>query len=245
MKGTTPLGARNEREAAAWVRDMFARVAHRYDLANHLLSFNIDRLWRARTARRVGRILERPEARVLDICCGTGDLVLALAKGGPATRPTFGSDFCHAMLTAAHEKIERRRVCAPLFEADALRLPLRDASLDLITAAFGFRNLANYGAGLEEMRRVLRPGGMAAVLEFSRPPNPAFAALYDFYSRRILPWIGGALSGSPDAYRYLPESVRKFPSAPELADDMRRVGFQSVSYELLTGGIVALHLAER
>ena len=94
MKGTTPLGARNEREAAAWVRDMFARVAHRYDLANHLLSFNIDRLWRARTARRVGRILERPEARVLDICCGTGDLVLALAKGGPATRPTFGSDFC-------------------------------------------------------------------------------------------------------------------------------------------------------
>jgi demethylmenaquinone methyltransferase/2-methoxy-6-polyprenyl-1,4-benzoquinol methylase len=245
MKGTTPPGARNEREAAAWVRDMFARVAHRYDLANHLLSFNIDRLWRARTARRVGRILERPEARVLDICCGTGDLVLALAKGGPATRPTFGSDFCHAMLTAAHEKIERRRVRAPLFEADALRLPLRDASLDLITAAFGFRNLANYGAGLEEMRRVLRPGGMAAVLEFSRPPNPAFAALYDFYSRRILPWIGGALSGSPDAYRYLPESVRKFPSAPQLADDMRRVGFQSVSYELLTGGIVALHLAER
>ena len=245
MKGTTPPGARNEREAAAWVRDMFARVAHRYDLANHLLSLNIDRLWRARTARRVGRILERPEARVLDICCGTGDLVLALAKGGPATRPTFGSDFCHAMLTAAHEKIERRRVRAPLFEADALRLPLRDASLDLITAAFGFRNLANYGAGLEEMRRVLRPGGMAAVLEFSRPPNPAFAALYDFYSRRILPWIGGALSGSPDAYRYLPESVRKFPSAPQLADDMRRAGFQSVSYELLTGGIVALHLAER
>jgi demethylmenaquinone methyltransferase/2-methoxy-6-polyprenyl-1,4-benzoquinol methylase len=245
MKGTTPLGARNEREAAAWVRDMFARVAHRYDLANHLLSFNIDRLWRARTARRVGRILERPEARVLDICCGTGDLVLALAKGGPATRPTFGSDFCHPMLTAAHEKIERRRVRAPLFEADALRLPLRDASLDLITAAFGFRNLADYGAGLEEMRRVLRPGGMAAILEFSQPPNPAFAALYGFYSRRILPWIGGALSGSPDAYRYLPESVRKFPSAPELADDMRRVGFQSVSYELLTGGIVALHLAER
>jgi demethylmenaquinone methyltransferase/2-methoxy-6-polyprenyl-1,4-benzoquinol methylase len=149
------------------------------------------------------------------------------------------------MLTAAREKIELRGVRVPLFEADALRLPLRDASLDLITAAFGFRNLANYGAGLEEMRRILRPGGIAAILEFSRPPNPAFAALYDFYSRRVLPWIGGALSGSPDAYRYLPESVRKFPTAPELADDMRRVGFQSVSYELLTGGIVALHLAER
>jgi demethylmenaquinone methyltransferase/2-methoxy-6-polyprenyl-1,4-benzoquinol methylase len=245
MKGTTPLGARNEREAAAWVRDMFARVAHRYDLANHLLSFNIDRLWRARTARRVGRILERPEARVLDICCGTGDLLLALAKAGPVERPAFGSDFCHPMLTAARLKMERHRVCAPLFEADALRLPLGDASLDLITAAFGFRNLANYGAGLAEMRRVLRPGGMAAILEFSRPSNPAFAALYGFYSRRILPWIGGALSGSPDAYRYLPESVRKFPSAPELAEDMRRMGFQAVSYELLTGGIVALHLAEK
>jgi demethylmenaquinone methyltransferase/2-methoxy-6-polyprenyl-1,4-benzoquinol methylase len=245
MRGTTPPGARDEREAALWVRDMFARVAHRYDLANHLLSFNIDRLWRAHTARRVGRILERPEARVLDICCGTGDLILALAKAGPATRSTFGSDFCHPMLTATHKKMERRRVRAPLFEADALRLPLGDASLDLITAAFGFRNLANYGAGLEEMRRVLRPGGMAAILEFSRPSNPAFAALYEFYSRRILPWIGGALSGSPDAYRYLPESVRKFPSAPELADDMRRVGFRSVNYELLTGGIVALHLAEK
>jgi len=245
MRGTTPPGARDEREAALWVRDMFARVAHRYDLANHLLSFNIDRLWRARTARRVGRILERPEARVLDICCGTGDLILALARSGPATRHTFGSDFCHPMLTAAHRKMERLRVCAPLFEADALRLPLGDASLDLITAAFGFRNLANYDAGLEEMRRVLRPGGMAAVLEFSRPSNPAFAALYEFYSRRILPWIGGALSGSPDAYRYLPESVRKFPSAPELADDMRRVGFRNVNSELLTGGIVALHLAEK
>src|ERR1019366_4575299 len=238
MKGTAPPGAGNEREAAAWVRGMFARVARRYDLANHVLSFNIDRLWRARTVRRVRPILERPGARVLDICCGTGDLTLALARECRA--PVLGSDFCHPMLVAA-----RGKGAAPLFEADALRLPLRDASLDLITAAFGFRNLANYGAGLEEMRRVLRPGGMAAILEFSQPPNPAFAALYGFYSRRILPWIGGALSGSPDAYRYLPESVRKFPSAPELADDMRRVGFQSVSYELLTGGIVALHLAER
>jgi demethylmenaquinone methyltransferase/2-methoxy-6-polyprenyl-1,4-benzoquinol methylase len=244
MKGTTPPGARDEREAALWVRDMFGRVAHRYDLANHLLSFNIDRLWRAHTARRVRRILERPDARVLDICCGTGDLVLALAGGaGASACHFFASDFCHPMLTAARAKIESRRVRAPLFEADALHLPVADASLDLITAAFGFRNLANYGAGLEEMRRVLRPGGVAAILEFSRPSNAAFAALYEFYSRRILPLIGGALSGSPEAYRYLPESVRKFPSAPELADEMRRVGFQRVSYELLTGGIVALHLA--
>lgn len=184
-RGTTPPGAHDEREAAVWVREMFGRVAHRYDLANHLLSFNIDRYWRAHTARRVKRILERPEARVLDICCGTGDLLLALAKASPPGRPTFGSDFCHPMLTAARAKTMRRSVEAPLFEADALRLPVRDASLDLITAAFGFRNLANYGAGLEELRRVLRPGGMAAILEFSQPSNAVFAKLYGFYSRRI------------------------------------------------------------
>jgi demethylmenaquinone methyltransferase/2-methoxy-6-polyprenyl-1,4-benzoquinol methylase len=245
MKGTTPPGARDEREAAAWVREMFGRVAQRYDLANHLLSFNIDRHWRAHTARKVNRILAQPGARVLDICCGTADLLLALANASPPARPTFGSDFCHPMLVAARAKAARRSVHAPLFEADALRLPLADESLDLITAAFGFRNLANYAAGLEEMHRVLRPGGMAAILEFSRPSNAAFAALYAFYSRRILPLIGGALSGSPDAYRYLPESVRKFPAAPELASEMQRIGFGNVSYELLTGGIVALHLGER
>jgi demethylmenaquinone methyltransferase/2-methoxy-6-polyprenyl-1,4-benzoquinol methylase len=235
MKGTAPPGAGNEREAAAWVRGMFARVARRYDLANHLLSFNIDRLWRARTVRRVRPILERPGARVLDICCGTGDLTLALARECRA--PVFGSDFCHPMLVAA-----RGKGAACLFEADALRLPLRDASLDLVTVAFGFRNLANYGAGLAEMRRVLRPSGMAAILEFSEPFNPIFAALYHFYSRRILPLVGGALSGSRDAYTYLPESVRKFPSAEELADQMRRGGFEQVRYERFTGGIVALHL---
>ena len=239
MSGTTPEGARDEQEAARWVRGMFGRVAHRYDLANHLLSFNIDRYWRAHTVRRVGAILERPGARVLDICCGTGDLMLALAMSG---RPVLGSDFCHPMLVAAHEKIVRRGAPGVLFESDALRLPLADASLDLVTVAFGFRNLANYESGLAEVRRVLRPGGMAAILEFSRPPNRAFAALYNFYSRRILPVIGGALSGSRDAYRYLPESVRKFPDAPELAARMRTAGFSGVEFEYLTGGIVALHL---
>ena len=235
MKGTAPPGAGNEREAAAWVRGMFARVARRYDLANHVLSFNIDRLWRARTVRRVRPILERPGARVLDICCGTGDLTLALAR--ECRTPVLGSDFCHPMLVAA-----RGKGAAGLFEADALRLPLRDASLDLVTVAFGFRNLANYGAGLVEMRRVLGPAGMAAILEFSEPPNAGFAALYHFYSRRILPLIGGALSGSREAYTYLPESVRKFPSAEELAKEMRRAGFREVRYERFSGGIVALHL---
>jgi demethylmenaquinone methyltransferase/2-methoxy-6-polyprenyl-1,4-benzoquinol methylase len=146
------------------------------------------------------------------------------------------------MLVAARGKIEQRRAPAALFESDALQLPLRDGSLDLLTVAFGFRNLANYEAGLTEMRRVLAPGGMAAILEFSQPPNAAFAAVYNFYSRRVLPWIGGLISGSRDAYTYLPESVRKFPAAAELAAMMRRAGFAEVSFEYLTGGIVALHI---
>ncbi|HMC62418.1 MAG TPA: bifunctional demethylmenaquinone methyltransferase/2-methoxy-6-polyprenyl-1,4-benzoquinol methylase UbiE [Candidatus Solibacter sp.] len=247
MKGATPQGARGEREAASWVRAMFGRIAPRYDLANHLLSFNIDRRWRAHTVNRVRPILERPGARVLDICCGTGDLVLALEKGAGGGRASgvLGSDFCHPMLIAAAAKIARRRANVRLFESDALHMPLADRSLDLLTVAFGFRNLANYDAGLREIYRVLRPGGMAAILEFSQPPNAAFAAIYNFYSRRLLPRIGGLLTGTSDAYNYLPESVRKFPSAPELAEGMRRVGFKQVRFERLTGGIVALHLGER
>jgi demethylmenaquinone methyltransferase/2-methoxy-6-polyprenyl-1,4-benzoquinol methylase len=242
MKGTTPEGARTEQDAARWVRGMFGRIAPRYDLANHLLSGNIDRLWRARTVRRVHHILERPDARVLDICCGTGDLVLALGRS--AAGPVYGSDFCHPMLIAARDKITGRKARAQVFEADALHLPVRDASLDLISVAFGFRNLANYEAGLQEMRRVLRPGGMAAILEFSQPRNAAFRAIYNFYSRRILPLIGGALTGSRDAYTYLPASIKKFPDAPQLAADMENAGFEEVKYELLTGGVAALHLGK-
>jgi len=240
MKGTTPEGAVTEREAAEWVRDMFGRVARRYDMANHLLSFNLDRYWRARTVARVRRVLRAPDSRALDLCCGTGDLLLALEADRGA--PVWGSDFCHPMLTSAAQKTARRGFSSRVFESDALAIPARDASFDLVTVAFGFRNLANYEKGLLEMRRVLRPGGMAAILEFSQPPNPLFAALYNFYSRRVLPSLGGALSGSKDAYTYLPESVRKFPSADELAAQMRRTGFVTVSYERITGGIVCLHL---
>jgi demethylmenaquinone methyltransferase/2-methoxy-6-polyprenyl-1,4-benzoquinol methylase len=221
---------------------MFGRVAHRYDLANHLLSFNIDRMWRARTVRRVRPILERPGSRALDICCGTGDLLVALQ--GVSPHPVLGSDFCHPMLVAAWAKVARHHAPSLLFESDALRLPLRDASLDLITVAFGFRNLANYEDGLCEMRRALRPGGMAAILEFSQPSNAVFRAVYGFYSRHLLPWIGGLLTGSGDAYRYLPESIRKFPTAPQLAEDMRRAGFTNVTYQRFTGGSVALHVGE-
>jgi len=242
MSGTTPEGTRSEQEAARWVRGMFGRVAPRYDLANHLLSFHIDKLWRAHTVRRVCHILQRPDASVLDICCGTGDLVLALERSGSGAR-ILGSDFCHPMLVEARRKVKQRQGRAALFESDALHLPVRDHSLDLITVAFGFRNLANYDAGLREMHRALRPGGTAAILEFSQPPNRAFAALYNFYSRRILPLIGGAVTGNRDAYTYLPESVRKFPTAPQLAEAMRLAGFDRVEFEYLTGGIVALHIA--
>jgi demethylmenaquinone methyltransferase/2-methoxy-6-polyprenyl-1,4-benzoquinol methylase len=240
MKGATPEGARSEQEAATWVRAMFGRVAPRYDLANHLLSFHIDRLWRARTVRRVRPILETPGARVLDICCGTGDLVMALQRACP--RPVLGSDFCHPMLVAARAKAARQHAPSLLFESDALHLPVRDASFDLITVAFGFRNLANYEDSLREMRRALRPGGMAAILEFSQPSNAVFGAVYGVYSRRLLPWIGGLLTGSRDAYRYLPESISKFPAAFQLAEDMRRAGFTGVTYQRFTGGIVALHM---
>jgi len=238
--GTTPPGAATEEQAARWVRGMFGQVAHRYDLLNHLLSFQVDRYWRARTVKRVRHILERPDARVVDLCCGTGDLLLALEAGRGAM--VYGSDFCHPMLTTAQGKIARKHASAVLFEADALRLPLADQSLDLVTVAFGFRNFANYHKGMEELRRVLRPGGVAAILEFSRPPNALFRAFYEFYSREVLPRLGSAISGSSEAYSYLPESVRKFPGAEELAAEMRAVGFEKVEFERLTFGIVALHL---
>lgn len=218
--GTTPAGIDNEQQAATWVRGMFGRIAPRYDLLNHLLSMNIDRYWRARTVSRVSGVLSRPGARVLDVCCGTGDLMLALEFRGSAH--VYGSDFCHPMLVAARHKVEQSRSRSKLFEADALRLPVADGSLDLVTIAFGFRNLANYQAGFEELLRVLRPGGLAAILEFSTPPNPLLARLYGFYSRNILPTIGGLISGSKEAYSYLPESVRKFPGAPDLADQIGR-----------------------
>jgi demethylmenaquinone methyltransferase/2-methoxy-6-polyprenyl-1,4-benzoquinol methylase len=221
-------------DKAVWVQGMFGRIAGRYDLLNHVLSFNLDKRWRARTVKRVSSILARKDAHVLDLCCGTGDLLIAL---GPNV---FGSDFCHPMLLEAQRKGRQ-----PLFEADALALPLKNDSLDLITCAFGFRNLANYEKGLDELLRVLKPGGVAAILEFSQPTNPVFDKLYRFFSMRILPRIGGMVSGSPDAYKYLPESIKKFPGAEDLASKIKAAGFQRVEFERMTGGAVALHLGTK
>jgi len=219
-------------------------VAARYDLLNHLLSFNLDKRWRARTVQRVSDVLALPGAKVLDLCCGTGDVLLSLeARGSGAAM--FGSDFCHPMLIEARRKIAAHKLRSPLFEADALALPLAADSLDLITVAFGFRNLTNYRHGLEELARVLKPGGVLAILEFSQPTNRAFAGLYGFFSTRVLPFVGGVVSGSRDAYSYLPESIKKFPGAEGLAAQMQAAGFGNVEFERLTFGAVALHLGKK
>ncbi len=238
-RGTTPPGVQGDEQVARWVRTMFEGVAPRYDLLNHLLSFNIDKHWRKRTVKTVRDVLRRPDARVLDICCGTGDLMIAM-QAECATK-VLGSDFCHPMLTVANQKSRS----APLFESDALSLPIADASLDLITVAFGLRNFADYRKGLREMKRVLKPGGTAAILEFTQPPNAAFRAFYNFYSLNILPVLGSAISGSKDAYSYLPESVKKFPDAPTLARVMEEEGYSTVKYDYMTFGIVALHSATK
>jgi len=248
-KGTRPEGAQTEVDASRKVREMFTEIAPRYDFLNHLLSMELDRLWRARTARRLRPILQRRDARVLDLCCGTGDLAFALTRTGPAG--VIGADFSHAMLVRANAKREGQAgkknsdlaVPAGFFEADALQLPFADTSFDLVTSAFGFRNLANYERGLQEIRRVLKCGGTLAILEFAEPPPGLAGDLYRWYCRKVLPKIGGLLSGNPNAYKYLPASVARFFPPEELASLMNQVGYSSVSYELWTLGSVALHTA--
>ncbi len=243
IRGTTPTGATGEQEASQWVREMFGRIAPRYDLLNHLLSFNIDKRWRARMIRRIEPILRNPDARALDLCCGTGDVMLAMTA--KASARVYGSDFCHPMMTAARMKAERKSLPQRLFEADGLAIPVADDSIDLVTIAFGFRNFVSYRRGLEEMIRVLKPGGTAAILEFAPPPKTLFGAMHTFYSRKILPALGGLISGSREAYEYLPQSVSKFPAPAELAGEMRQAGFGEVRYELMTGGSVALHIGRK
>jgi demethylmenaquinone methyltransferase / 2-methoxy-6-polyprenyl-1,4-benzoquinol methylase len=240
--GTTPQGTLNEQQASEWVRGMFGRIAGRYDLLNHVLSFNLDKSWRNHTVRRVLPLLPA-SARILDLCCGTGDLMLSLERRRGL--PVFGADFCHPMLTEARRKVSAEHLRSTVFEADGLVLPVANESFDLVTVAFGFRNFTNYRRGLEEMLRVLKPGGVAAILEFSQPRNRVFATAYNWFSTELLPRIGGMISGSQQAYSYLPESIRKFPNAEALATQMKEAGFKRVEYDLLTFGAVALHLGWR
>jgi demethylmenaquinone methyltransferase/2-methoxy-6-polyprenyl-1,4-benzoquinol methylase len=222
-------------QSAERIREMFGRLAPRYDFLNHLLSFNADRFWRAAAVRAFRGIVARPEAVVLDLCCGTGDLMRALQAAGPAR--VYGADFCHPMLVLANKKLRAAR----LLEADALQLPFPGASFDLVTVGFGFRNLANYDAGLREIHRVLRPGGTLGILEFNEVTGP-IAPLYRLYSTRILPRLGGAISGDKKAYSYLPASIAHFPSAEELVSRMRDAGFSDASYRRFLFGGVCLHV---
>jgi demethylmenaquinone methyltransferase / 2-methoxy-6-polyprenyl-1,4-benzoquinol methylase len=243
VTGTTPPGAPDEKRASAWVERMFAGIAPRYDLLNHLLSFNVDRSWRKALVQKVRPALENPRAIVLDLCCGTGDVYLDFSA--VAAAQVIGADFCHPMLTAANAKAKRKNITPALLEADALALPFADGELDCVAIAFGFRNLANYRAGLAELLRVLKPGGQVAILEFSHPSNIFVKLGYGLHSRVILPTVGAIVSGSREAYSYLPSSIRKFPRAPELADMMRSAGFARAEFQLLTGGIAALHVGTR
>lgn len=229
-------------EHASRVRDMFATIAARYDLLNHLLSANMDKRWRRLVAKAVNEDLPSGKARILDVACGTGDLSLTLFE--TTGKFIVGSDFCRPMLEiAAHKAAGRGDL--PFIEGDALCLPFLDGCFDAATIAFGLRNLASREKGLEELLRILRPGGRVAVLEFSQPVVPGFSLLFHLYFTKLLPLVGGLLSGSRHAYQYLPDSVARFPDQKKLADMMRQVGFDEVRYQNLTGGIAALHLGKR
>lgn len=239
VKGAQPEGATDEKTAATAVREMFNEIAGRYDLLNHVLSANVDRLWWRRTARTFRHILSRPNARVLDLCCGTGDMALALRKQSSSNSlDYFGADFSHEMLRRGAAKFVRKGVIA--VEADALQLPFADASFDLVVSAFGFRNLANYDAGLREIHRVLAPGGEFGILDFSEP-NGVFGKCYKFYFRHVLPKIGALISGSRASYEYLPNSVHKFPAPEKMTQEMRLVGFDQVTWTPYTFGIAGLY----
>jgi demethylmenaquinone methyltransferase / 2-methoxy-6-polyprenyl-1,4-benzoquinol methylase len=240
----SPLGSTGSEDSTARsVRSMFESVAPRYDFLNHLLSLRRDLAWRRATARALRDILQRPGSLTADVCCGTGDLAVDFARYSAGR--VVGTDFCHPMLQRAREKAERVGRAISFFEADTLEMPLRESSLDLIAVAFGFRNLANYARGLEEMRRVLKPSGTVAILEFSRVDGPVIGPLFRFYFRRLLPKIGALISGVAGPYQYLPDSVSKFPDQEQLANLMREAGFNKVRYRNFFAGAAALHLGEK
>ena len=240
--GAAPEGATDPQSAARAVREMFTSIAPRYDLLNHVLSFNVDRLWWRRTARTFADILARPEAQVLDLCCGTGDMTLALHRAGESSARILGADFSHAMLQRASHKT----ASTPLrwIEADALRLPFPDSHFDLITSAFGFRNLANYDAGLQEIMRVLRPDGEFGILDFGEPKG-LVGSCYRVYFKRILPAIGTLVSGVKGPYAYLPTSVARFPAPDEMLQRIRQTGFRESSWTPYTLGIAGLYRARK
>lgn len=224
------------------VRSMFSGIAGRYDLLNHVLSFGLDFHWWRRMAKASGAA---PGKRFLDVAAGTGDSSLALARRGAEVVST---DFTHAMLRLGPAKFRRKgfdHLIWASVDADAMRLPFRDATFDGITICYGIRNVERRPLAYAEFLRVLKPGGQLTILEFSRPRWAFLRWGYDLYSLRLMPWIGGLLSGDRSAYTYLPESIRAFPDQPRLAAELEEAGFARVRWENLSQGIVALHQGVR
>jgi demethylmenaquinone methyltransferase / 2-methoxy-6-polyprenyl-1,4-benzoquinol methylase len=246
--GAKPMGVEDEAGAAQSVRQMFNTIAPRYDLLNHVLSASVDRLWWWQTARRFRAILANPDAAVLDICCGTGHMTMAMLKGRPrGARPILAADFARQMLSRAADRFAARKPGEPsaiALEADALHLPLRSESLDLIVTAFGFRNLANYEAGLREFHRVLKSGGQLGILDFSEPGG-ILGKAYAVYFRRVLPMIGRLICGKDGPYRYLPTSVGNFPPPAEMIALMKTTGYADCIWQPYTFGIAGLYTAVR
>jgi demethylmenaquinone methyltransferase/2-methoxy-6-polyprenyl-1,4-benzoquinol methylase len=249
--GAAPEGASDQPSAARAVREMFTAIAPRYDLLNHVLSFNIDRMWWRRTARIFRHIVTRPDARILDLCCGTGDMTFALRRqAGKSSVQLLGADFSHAMLQRATAKSSARQngsssVSMPRWiEADALNLPFPSAHFDLVTSAFGFRNLADYDAGLREIMRVLRPGGECGILDFGEPRG-AMGALYRVYFKQVLPRVGTMISGVRGPYAYLPASVERFPPPEEMLVRMKSAGFSEATWTPYTFGIAGLYWGKK
>jgi demethylmenaquinone methyltransferase / 2-methoxy-6-polyprenyl-1,4-benzoquinol methylase len=249
--GAAPEGARDADSAALAVREMFTSIAPRYDLLNHILSFNIDRLWWRRCARTFAHILAQPGACILDLCCGTGDMTFALRRRAKSSNlQLLGVDFSHAMLRRAYSKSLHRssKQCNTAtpgwIEADALSLPFPGEHFSLVTSAFGFRNLADYDAGLREIARVLRPGGECGILDFSEPKG-LIGGFYRIYFKRVLPRVGALISGVRGPYAYLPNSVERFPPPQEMLERMRRAGFREATWIPYTFGIAGLYRGKK
>ena len=245
--GAAPEGARDPQSAARAVREMFTSIAPRYDVLNHVLSLSVDRMWWLRTARTFRHIMGRSDARVLDLCCGTGDMTFALQRqAGKSSPQIVGADFSHAMLQRATAKSSAAQNGSRpgWIEADALNLPFPSAHFDLVTSAFGFRNLADYDAGLREIARVLCPGGEYGILDFGEPKG-AMGTLYRIYFKQVLPRVGTLISGVRGPYAYLPASVERFPPPEEMLERMKRAGFHEATWTPYTFGIAGLYRGKK
>lgn len=239
-------------KSAMRVREMFRQIAPRYDTMNHLLSLNIDKWWRKKA---VAKLKIDGDAPILDLCCGTGDLAIAIAESAGTDVQVIGSDFCHAMLEIARDKEEKRTLDArggsgrrsiPFFEADSMALPFGDDHFQCVTVAFGLRNIADTDVGISEMCRVCRPGGQVMVLEFSQPTLPILKQLYGFYFASVLPRVGQMLArNDKSAYEYLPASVGQFPCGEKLASRLRDAGLTEVQFHPLTLGVATIYLGTK